>query len=199
MTRNLSGSAEETDSDDPEAVVAQAVPAPYNSHGKKNSFTSAKYDITTNSDTLDRRKVERGLDLTSPSLNGPISAVENRQGPLRKQPLLAPNSDVDKMPEPRNWRQSRTRSPWSISLPTITITFLAVVLFLTIVHAFLTRQLDTKGCDMCWSRPIYFRFSDFDTEHTRFASKYHLYLHREGGFDEDPKVGACRVGAMSPG
>lgn len=41
---------------------------------------------------------------------------------------------------------------------------------------------------MCWSRPIYIKFSDFDTEHTRFASKYNLYLYREGGFDEDPKV-----------
>ena len=41
---------------------------------------------------------------------------------------------------------------------------------------------------MCWSRPIYIKFSDFDTEHTRFASKYSLYLYREGGFDEDPEV-----------
>lgn len=49
---------------------------------------------------------------------------------------------------------------------------------------------------MCWSRPIYIKFSDFDTEHTRFASKYHLYLHRDGAFDEDPKVGELDVGLV---
>ena len=41
---------------------------------------------------------------------------------------------------------------------------------------------------MYYSRPIYTRFADFDTEHTRFASKYSLYLYREGGLDEDPKA-----------
>ena len=41
---------------------------------------------------------------------------------------------------------------------------------------------------MYYSRPIYTHFADFDTEHTRFASKYSLYLYREGGFDEDPKA-----------
>jgi pimeloyl-ACP methyl ester carboxylesterase len=37
-------------------------------------------------------------------------------------------------------------------------------------------------------RPAFTRFSDFDTEHTRFASKYSLYLYREGGVDEDTRV-----------
>jgi pimeloyl-ACP methyl ester carboxylesterase len=37
-------------------------------------------------------------------------------------------------------------------------------------------------------RPAFTRFSDFDTEHTRFASKYSLYLYREAGVDEDTRV-----------
>lgn len=37
-------------------------------------------------------------------------------------------------------------------------------------------------------RPAFAKFSDFDTEHTRFASKYSLYLYREGGIDEDTMV-----------
>ena len=37
-------------------------------------------------------------------------------------------------------------------------------------------------------RPAYAKFSDFDTEHTRFASKYSLYLYREGGVDEDTRA-----------
>ena len=189
MVRKLSGSAEETDNSEP----VEAEPPPYSGHGKKSSFTSAKFDVIRHSDTLDRRKVERSIGITPPSPNGSPQPVDNLQGAPKKQPLLPPNHDSDKMPELRNWRHSRTRNPWSCSFLTISVTFLAVVFFIAIVHAFLTRQLDSKGCDMCWSRPIYFKFSDFDTEHTRFASKYHLYLHREGGFDEDPKVRNCRA------
>ena len=37
-------------------------------------------------------------------------------------------------------------------------------------------------------RPAFAKYSDFDTEHTRFASKYSLYLYREGGIDEDTMV-----------
>jgi hypothetical protein len=36
--------------------------------------------------------------------------------------------------------------------------------------------------------PIYLKAKDFDTEHTRFASKYNLYLYRENGVDEDYPV-----------
>lgn len=36
-------------------------------------------------------------------------------------------------------------------------------------------------------------FANFDTEHTRFATKYSLYLYREQGIDEDNKVSAFIV------
>ncbi|KAJ8124976.1 hypothetical protein O1611_g8665 [Lasiodiplodia mahajangana] len=41
---------------------------------------------------------------------------------------------------------------------------------------------------MSWMSPSFVHFSDFDTEHTRFASKYSLYLYREQGIDNGPKV-----------
>lgn len=41
---------------------------------------------------------------------------------------------------------------------------------------------------MSYMMPSFARFSDFDTEYTRFASKYSLYLYREGGVDEDTRV-----------
>ncbi|KAF2456102.1 PGAP1-like protein-domain-containing protein [Lineolata rhizophorae] len=41
---------------------------------------------------------------------------------------------------------------------------------------------------MSYMRPGFVKFSDFDTEHTRFATKYSLHLYREGGIDEDVKV-----------
>ena len=192
MIRRLSGSAEDTDNSAP----TQSDPTPPNKHrnhkhGKKESFTSSKYDLTRHSDTLDRRKVEKAIEFIQPPPNGaypPLPADNRHDAPSKKQLLLAPGQDFDKMPEPRGWRRSRTRSPWACSLLTIGATALSALFLLFIVHAFLTRQLDPKGCDMCWSRPIYIKFSDFDTEHTRFASKYNLYLYREVGFDEDPKV-----------
>ena len=188
MIRRLSGSAEDTDNKAP----AQAETAPPDKHGKKKSFTSAKYDVTRHSDTLDRRKVEKAIGLVQAPSNGPIPSppAANQQGHLcKKQLLLAPGQDIDRMSEPRSWQRSRARSPWACSLLTMTVTALSALVLLFIVHAFLTRQLDPKGCDMCWSSPIYIKFSDFDTEHTRFASKYNLYLYREVGFDKDPKVG----------
>lgn len=193
MIRRLSGSAEDTDYRAP-AQAETATPDKHgnNKHGNKKSFTSAKYNVTRHSDTLDRRKIEKaiGLAQSPPYGSSPSPPADNRQGvSCKKQLLLAPGQDIDRMPELRSWRRSQARSPWACSLLTISVTALSALVLLFIVHAFLTRQLDPKGCDMCWSRPIYIKFSDFDTEHTRFASKYNLYLYREGGFDEDPKVG----------
>ncbi|EOO01479.1 putative gpi inositol-deacylase protein [Phaeoacremonium minimum UCRPA7] len=37
-------------------------------------------------------------------------------------------------------------------------------------------------------RPSYVELKDFDTEHTRFASKYSLHLYREQGIDNDFKL-----------
>ena len=184
MPRRLSASAEDTGSIDP---FNAASPAP-SKHGKKRSFTSAKYDVTRHSETLDRRKIERTFGLPGPLLDGSNSQHDHGKGLPKRQPLLTSEPDLNRMPESRDWRRSRARYPWACSLLTVSVTFSAFAILLFIVHAFITRQLDAKGCDMCWSRPIYFKFSDFDTEHTRFASKYHLYLYREGGFDEDPKV-----------
>lgn len=191
MIRRLSGSAENTDNSAPTQADIAPNKQGNNHHGKKKSFTSAKYDVTRRSDTLDRRKIEKAIELAQSPSNGacPSPPPEHRQVvPTKKQLLLAPGQDINRMPEPRSWRRSRARSPWTSSLLTISVTSLSALVLLFIVHAFLTRQLDPKGCDMCWSRPIYIKFSDFDTEHTRFASKYNLYMYREGGFDEDPKV-----------
>ena len=186
MIRKLSGTAADTDS-----ALPHAETAPSNSHGKKKIFTFAKNHVTRQSDALDRRKIEKAIGLAQSPRNGssPSPPANNREGvSSKKQPLLETGQDIDRNPEPRNWRRSRARSPWACSLLTISVTALSALVLLFIVHAFLTRQLDPKGCDMCLSRPIYINFSDFDTEHTRFASKYKLYLFREWGFDEDPKV-----------
>jgi len=82
----------------------------------------------------------------------------------------------------------RLSNSWAFSLYTAAVTLLGFGALLLMVQSFLTRQVDTKGCEMSYMRPAFFRFQDFDTEHTRFATKYSLYLYREGGIDDDARV-----------
>ncbi|KAF2127603.1 PGAP1-domain-containing protein [Dothidotthia symphoricarpi CBS 119687] len=85
------------------------------------------------------------------------------------------------------WRR-RLRNPWAYSPYTLLTTLLAFAALFLMVQSFLTRQLDVKGCEMSYMRPSFSKYNDFDTEHTRFASKYSLYLYREGGIDDDIRV-----------
>ncbi|KAF2089674.1 PGAP1-domain-containing protein [Saccharata proteae CBS 121410] len=102
--------------------------------------------------------------------------------------LLAKDIIPDDMNEGYGRRRARWRNPWSCSWLTLGTVILAAVVLFTIVRSFLTRQLDPKGCAMSYMRPSFVKFHDFDTEHTRFASKYSLYLYREGVIDEDTRV-----------
>jgi len=96
--------------------------------------------------------------------------------------------DIDKMSAQFHGRRSRFRSPWFNSLLTVAVTALAIVSIGLIVQSFTTTQLDAKGCRMSYMRPAFAKLEDFDTEHTRFASKYSVYLYREVMVDEDTKV-----------
>ena len=98
---------------------------------------------------------------------------------------IIPDSIVDG--HSSKWRQ-RLRNPWACSPYTLVTTLAAFAVMFLMAQSFLTRQLDVKGCGMSYMRPKYSRYTDFDTEHTRFASKYSLYLYREGGLDEDTRV-----------
>lgn len=120
------------------------------------------------------------------------SAQARSQHPPEDLVLSATLQGEEKMLDNRGRQLSRLRSPWAISLPTVLTTVLALAILLSITRSFTTKQLDTKGCDMYYTRSMFFHFADFDTEHTRFASKYSLHLYREIGFDEDPKVFAHR-------
>lgn len=85
-------------------------------------------------------------------------------------------------------RRSRLRDPWAFSWLTLGTLVAAVVLLLCVVQSFTTRQLDPKGGSMSFMASSFVRFTDFDTEHTRFATKYSLHMYRELGVDEDPRV-----------
>ena len=193
MRTRSSGLTDEDETD--EVSPAEAARRPSDGDGRKRSFTSAKHDGSRHSDALDRRKGEK----SSPSLPvlhnawkpSPGIHAASEMGLQTLEPL-GQDTPTASMPEARTRRRSKARNPWACSLLTITTTFLSLLFLLSIFHSFTTRQLDPKGCEMCMMSPAYAKLSDFDTEHTRFASKYSLYLYREGGIDEDTKAGGPR-------
>ncbi|KAK9467697.1 PGAP1-like protein-domain-containing protein [Lipomyces arxii] len=69
------------------------------------------------------------------------------------------------------------------SYMTITVVLFSAVVIATIIYSAVTQQLESKGCKPIWSAPSYARIKSFDTSHTRFASKYSLYLQREQQLD----------------
>ena len=108
---------------------------------------------------------------------------------LESQAALSPlpDSDMDKTARHSSYRSPR-QGLWSISIFSLLIASLGIGLLLTILGSIVTRQLDPKGCRMSYMRPSYVRFSEFDTEHTRFATKYSLYLYREQGADDPNRL-----------
>ncbi|RPA94491.1 PGAP1-domain-containing protein [Choiromyces venosus 120613-1] len=106
--------------------------------------------------------------------------------PRDREPLDAttpPTLPKEKMEDTRNFRRPRLRSAWLCSLSTLGVTFLSAFVLWTTIRSFRERQCDIKGCRMPQMSPVYIREKDFDTEHTRFASKYNLYLYREHNVD----------------
>ena len=186
MRRSSSGSSQEDDTDED----CQPEPSVSEDDGRKRSFTSAKFDITRQSITLDRRKVEKNHPIPQVAYDAP-SPLQTQTLEISEKQRLSDTGALhqpSRMGQLHEQRRSRVRNPWKCSLLTLTTTALSSILILFIVHSFLTRQLDPKGCNNCRMRPAYAKLSGFDTEHTRFASKYSLYLYREGGIDEDTMV-----------
>lgn len=128
-----------------------------------------------------------------------------QNGSIEKAPLALPlepsvvpvmaaksdedSDDVDKVPDSKGvLRRPRSRSPWAFGLLTLLVVAVGLGFVATILSSSVTRCLDVKGCIMSYMRPSYVKLSDFDTEHTRFGSKYSLYLYRELEVDEEAKV-----------
>lgn len=212
MLRRSSGSAAEEEGDDSTAnadiIEGPGFTGRSRSEVSISNRDSQNFQSTSRQTTpqhtqseLDRRKScdKRPLAARSrrPS-NTNWKPTESRNGHIDKgQPnetaVISVSSkgaiEVDKMADSRQTpRRSRLRSPWSFTPLTFATTVIALLTLASIIHSFTTRQLDTKGCRMSYMRPSFAKLSDFDTEHTRFASKYSVYLYREGMVDEDTKV-----------
>lgn len=214
MRRRSSASTEEDDpSDDnlpPSDPIDDAAQATLNlpqspalesdNSAKRRSFTSSKSHVARQSDTLDRRKVEKSLiSATTPPQNdwAPTQPASQRNS-IEKDKQSQQNQQLDPSQpsaagtvdgmDSKEWRRSRPRSPWRCSLLTLITTLSSILVLAVIVNSFFNKQLDPKGCKMCYMSPGFAKLHGFDTEHTRFASKYSVYLYREAGLDEDTMV-----------
>lgn len=88
-----------------------------------------------------------------------------------------------------NLRDGRVRiRPRGCVLLSLTLAFLSVVFLALIGYSFQNLQRDPKGCKMSFMYPSYAKLEGFDTEHTRFATKYSLYLYREQEMDSSMDV-----------
>ncbi|KAK5002791.1 GPI inositol deacylase, partial [Elasticomyces elasticus] len=188
MRRKASGS--ETDNENSTSPKKQSAP----SNGKKSTDEKSDKllqpyeDSGLHGDTTLKEEQRAG------SRTGKAEAWKRSTATgtsLGKTPLdTSPVSDhkVENMLGHHYTQRMRSRSPWSCSILTLATTLLSAALLGVIAQSFLSRQIDPKGCAMSYMRAAFAKFSDFDTEHTRFASKYSLYLYREGGIDEDTRV-----------
>ncbi len=190
MRRRPSGSAAEDDDDDDnspgEAVRPTLTDLP-DQGDSRSSSTSARASTSIEGDPGDASHAVSGnASLTwdpSQSSNGSLEKTR-----AQDTIPLARLTATEKMPKQRIRGRPPIRNPWWCSLLTLATTVLSLLLLGFTIHSFTTRQLDPKGCIMSYMDPLYAKFVDFDTEHTRFASKYSLYLYREKGVDPDTRA-----------
>ena len=201
MQRRCSDSTEEDDSEDNILSATNPHPHPHprrSSNGQiASTFTSAKFDMSCHSDTLDRRKGDKTPaphQLVEHATDSGFAAYEDGMEKLKSASVRASKKrelvqGTDKMELGQRGRL-RSRSPWRLSLLSLVTTLASLILLWAMLNSFFKRQIDPKGCIKPYMAPGYAKLDGFDTEHTRFASKYSLWLYREYGVHEDTNVRA---------
>ncbi|KAK4990079.1 GPI inositol deacylase [Elasticomyces elasticus] len=188
MRRKASGS--ETDNESSASPKKQSA----SSNGKKNTdeksdkLLQSYEDSGLHSNTPLKEEQRAGSNIGKAEAWKRSAATGTSLGKTPLDTSLVPDHKVENMLGHHYTQRMRSRSPWSCSILTFATTLLSAALLGIIAQSFLSRQIDPKGCAMSYMRAAFAKFSDFDTEHTRFASKYSLYLYREGGIDEDTRV-----------
>jgi len=200
MRRRSSGSSDDGDTSPVEAPHVNSLPRPLAIDHIRLSAqnpSSAKLDRRRSADkrpTPARSQRSSNVNWQPSDLrDGPIENFVPAANSISSPPLLLANGgeskEMEKAHESRfAGRRPRLRNPWAITLTTLVTSVLGIGFLIAVLHSSVTRQLDPKGCRMSYMRPSYARLDDFDTEHTRFASKYSLYLYREQGIDHGTKV-----------
>lgn len=188
MTRRSSGSTDDGDHSSPSPIDADVLAPDVDSRppGLKARPQPSRVNRRPSSLDWNRAAVPNGTGQPA------SSKAEGPDAALSRSPTLPATSSGMGHPKqslpPRHRSHSRRFGTWSISLFALVTASLGLLLLAGIVRSVATRQQDAKGCRMSYMRPSYTHFREFDTEHTRFATKYSLHLYREQGLDDESKV-----------
>ncbi|KAL1918933.1 uncharacterized protein VTP21DRAFT_2314 [Calcarisporiella thermophila] len=124
----------------------------------------------------------------------PISSSSPSFSPSMSQPSDTPMShplsstNHSNLKRAHEFKLFNTRNHRRISRTKLVATLLilaagTLALLAVILDSFLHHLRDREGCASSYMRPRYIRQAEFDSERTRFAGKYTLYLYRESGYD----------------
>jgi glycosylphosphatidylinositol deacylase len=73
------------------------------------------------------------------------------------------------------------------SLTLVALAVVSLCLLGTAVHSSFNHQVDAKGCTMTYMQPTYYKLLGFDTNYTKYATKYGLLFYRDE-FDHHPQL-----------
>ncbi|KAE8330127.1 GPI inositol-deacylase [Aspergillus sergii] len=191
MHRRSSGSPVEDDAED--SLSSRTPPEPSNGPNVVNTPEKSRSQVARTGTSIDLRRDATGAS-TPRSRNSsmwrtpPSSSITSNPPDCKSSsvmmPLASQRLPIEASPDhQRRYRPSRLRSPWPCSILTAFTTLVASIFLFFILRSFALRQTGGDGCGVPVMSPTFIRMVGFDTEHTRFASKYNLYLYREGGVD----------------
>ncbi|KAL5340357.1 PGAP1-like protein-domain-containing protein [Aspergillus crustosus] len=187
MPRRSSGSPSADDAEDP--LISRFSehnhgPDPPEKARSEVARTGTSIDLRrdTNGNSTPRSRNSSTWRTFSSSTTATWPSHDPRYPPV--MPLTSQRLSIEPSPDsPQPSRLSRFRSPWSCSILTALTTIFAGVFLFSILRSFSALQTGSNGCGVPAMSPTFLRMVGFDTEHTRFASKYNLFLYREEGVD----------------
>ncbi|ENH63071.1 GPI inositol-deacylase [Fusarium oxysporum f. sp. cubense race 1] len=176
MKRRSSGSADDGD----ESSLDSDIPDPDPNSKTRTSPARARRPSSLNWKPSNDRNGRNGQPREEPRQTTALkptslAAPSTPDMALARTPTQSPSPNR-RIPRPR------------FSIVVLLTSALGIVILISILRSLVTSQLDPKGCRMSYMRPSYVRFTEFDTEHTRFATKYSLYLYREQGIEPPDKL-----------
>ncbi|OAA69063.1 GPI inositol-deacylase [Cordyceps fumosorosea ARSEF 2679] len=186
MTRRSSGSTDDGDESspiDPDVLAGEADNRP---SGLKSRPLSTRAARRPSNLDWNHAVSSNGNGHTSAKPVTPSSPPLSQSSPT----LPATSSGMGHPARHRSHARRFGVGTWSISIFALVTAALGLFLLGGILHSLMmgTSQQDAKGCRMSYMRPSYIHYREFDTEHTRFATKYSLHLYREQGLDDEVKL-----------
>ncbi|RAH71835.1 GPI inositol-deacylase [Aspergillus aculeatinus CBS 121060] len=187
MHRRSSGSPAEDDAEDSVITVSRTQTEPSHAPHVLDPPEKSRSQAARTGTSFDLRRDTTGTSNTrsrnSSLWRTPSSSHESRSSSVMT-PLASQRLPMEASPEGQHrFRPSHLRSPWPISVLAALTTLVASIFLFFICRSFTVRQVGGDGCGIPVMSPTFIRMVGFDTEHTRFASKYNLFLYREEGVD----------------